>query len=564
MQLLEAQARIAAGPTAEPRSRRRRLHVTEGKVVFLVCAAGYLAVATYLVLIRHCIFGDALSRVANAQFVLSSRDPHLASIGFVWNPLPSLVLVPFVPLRGLMPAVFTTGYLGSISTALFMAGAVAVFHGTLADLRIGRVTRWLLTAVFALHPMVVLYAANGMSEAPLLFFVLLTSRHLIRWLEARDPASLMRVGMALGGAYLTRYEAVAPGLAVICLVLALTAWRTPGDWLARRRAAFADGAVVALPFLFTFGMWAVISRVIVKQWFPTLQSEYGNSAQVSGSRRLIEQATGADLAGRLSYAGHQLLGLEPLAAVLVVLVLLVAALRRDARGLAPLAVAGAVLAFDLFAFLTGKSFGWLRFEIAVIPLAALSAALLVALLPSARWIRWTAGAVVIALLLPAFATTVLTLLDRRLAREETEVLRGALLPHHSSVQELDGPHRWEPAWAIASYIDHRSDIRRGKVLTDAAFSFPVLLASRHTDKYVITPDEDFKPKLADPVTFGVTFLLVPNPESATFDALNVAYPNLFKGGYPGSHLEREWKNAAGKPAWRLYRLPRAAAATSPS
>src|SRR3954469_15365368 len=92
------------GAATDPAGRRQRMRLqlhwpSERAVVFWMSAAVYLTAAVYFVLIRHSIFGDALSRVANAQYVLSSRDPHLASIGFVWNPLPSLVLVPFVPLR---------------------------------------------------------------------------------------------------------------------------------------------------------------------------------------------------------------------------------------------------------------------------------------------------------------------------------------------------------------------------------------------------------------------------------------------------------------------------------
>jgi hypothetical protein len=559
MKLLDRPAPVVREPAVGPRRRRLRLRLgwpSEGTVVFCLSAAAYLSAAVYFVLIRHSIFGDALSRVANAQYVVSSRDPHLASIGFVWNPLPSLVLVPFVPLRGLIPVFFTTGFIGSIASALFMAGAVALLRGTLADLGVDRLFRLLLTAAFALHPMIVIYAYNGMSEAPLLFFIVLTSRHLLRWIADREPRELMLVGMSLGGAYLVRYEALAAGLAVIGFVVVITALGTRGPWPVRRSAAFSDGAVVGLPFLLSFGLWAAIARIIVKQWFPTLQSEYGNTAQVAGSRKYIDEVTGAGFPARLSYAAHQLLGLEPLIAVLLVLVLVLAAIRRDFRGLAPVAVAGAVLAFDALALLTGKSFGWLRFQIAVIPLAFLLAGVLVALVREWRWVRWVSGTVALALLLPAFATSAATLLDRRLAREETEVVRGVVVPSRSTQDELRNEHKWEASWQVAAYIDSNPAIRRGQVLADAAFAFPVLLASRHTDKYVITPDQDFKPKLADPITFHVSYMLVPDPESASFDALNVAYPTLFKDGFPGGELVREWKNPAGKAQWRLYRLPK--------
>ena len=55
----------------------------------------YLAVALWLSAL-DLVFPDAMSRVANGYYVLFSRDPHLAAIGFVWNPLPSLAAIPLL------------------------------------------------------------------------------------------------------------------------------------------------------------------------------------------------------------------------------------------------------------------------------------------------------------------------------------------------------------------------------------------------------------------------------------------------------------------------------------
>src|ERR1041385_9278526 len=70
---------------AHPRLRLRLPDPLAG-VAFL----GYIALGSYLALVLHAYHGDAYSRVANAYYVLYSRDPHLAAIGFVWMPLPSL------------------------------------------------------------------------------------------------------------------------------------------------------------------------------------------------------------------------------------------------------------------------------------------------------------------------------------------------------------------------------------------------------------------------------------------------------------------------------------------
>ena len=543
--LLTRWGEVPAGPS--------RFRVDERTLVFAVAAVAYLALSAYLILVHHAIFPDSLSRVGNAQYVVSSRDPHLASIGFVWNPLPSLLLVPFIPLRWLWPSAVSTGFLGGIESALFMAGAVAVLRGTLADLGLGRVLRLTLTAAFALHPMIVIYAYNGMSEAPLLFFALLTARALMSWLRQGTSRHLVTAGFGLALGYLTRYEMVAPALAVVLLVVVVSALRSAGGWRQRRAVALTDAAVVGLPFLFVFAMWALLARVIVKQWFPTLQSEYGNTAQVSESRLMIDDIVGHTVRERLDYVAHQLVGLEPLLAVAIVLALLLAAMRRDARALGPLAVAGAVISFDVLAGVTGRSFGWLRFEIAAIPLAVLLAGCLVATLRQ-HWLRAGAGLAAVAMVLPAVWLSLPTVFDRRLGREEAQVLQALAYPKRASLSELEERRRIDVAAQIARYVEAEG-FPRGSVLTDAAFAFPVLLATRDPKAYVITPDQDFHPALADPVAFGVRYLLVPNPDRASFDALNVAYPTLYAQGWPEALLVKEWAATGPGPSWRLYRLP---------
>src|SRR3982074_579514 len=106
-------ARVGWGPRAEAQ-----------RGGFGFALAGSLAAATYLVFGVHVVIGDALSRVANAQYVLFSRDPHLAAIGFVWNPLPSLVELIVLPFRSLWPVLAQVGFAANLMSALFMAGAV--------------------------------------------------------------------------------------------------------------------------------------------------------------------------------------------------------------------------------------------------------------------------------------------------------------------------------------------------------------------------------------------------------------------------------------------------------
>src|SRR5438309_6829994 len=153
-----------ADEAQRPQATRGRLPRT-GLLVFGAALVLYLAVAVVLVFGANVILGDALARVANAYRILFSRDPHLASIGFVWSPLPSLAELPLLPLKAFWPDLASRGFAGNIVTAAFMAGAVYQLWAFLRELALSRLMRLGLTAAFALHPLIVFFGANGMSEA---------------------------------------------------------------------------------------------------------------------------------------------------------------------------------------------------------------------------------------------------------------------------------------------------------------------------------------------------------------------------------------------------------------
>ena len=61
----------------------------EPQILFALLFTVYFLAACYLTLVANVIYGDAWSRVEIAYRILSSRDPHLAAIGFIWGPLRS-------------------------------------------------------------------------------------------------------------------------------------------------------------------------------------------------------------------------------------------------------------------------------------------------------------------------------------------------------------------------------------------------------------------------------------------------------------------------------------------
>ena len=217
--------------------------------------------------------------MANGYYILYSRDPHLAAIGFVWEPLTSLFDTVFLLGNHLWPALAHNDMAGSLTSAFSMAGAAYQLLLTLKEGGVARVPRLILTAFFALDPMILLYSGNGMSEGLYLFTLLAATRYLVRWMHTGQLRSLAYAATALGFSYLTRNEAAASVMAGGLAVFVVSYRRAHGDRMARRAAAMADATIFAVPGVVAATGWAVASYVITGVFFAQYSSIYGSSSQ---------------------------------------------------------------------------------------------------------------------------------------------------------------------------------------------------------------------------------------------------------------------------------------------
>ena len=537
------------GVTGRAQPSRPRTRRPGGRFFFfLLPLALYLGAGAYLNLITHAIVGDAWSRAGNAYYVLFSRDPHLAAIGFVWNPLPSLLEMPLVLLHDLWPPLITQGYAACILSALSMAGAVYLLRGTLRDWNVPWLARDAITILFALHPMIVEYGADGDSEAVWLLLLLLTIRSFSRWIRDDDTASLAITGIGIALAYMVRYEAGAIAIVAVGLVVPATYHRTSGTTKARLVAGVADALVAGTPFAVAFVGWAIASYLIVGNPFEQFSSAYGTTSQLkadSGLAAHLGQGVSA-----IPWVLAQVGSLEPALFLLALLALMVAVIRRDPRVLAPLCLLGAVLAFAGFVYATGRTGGWMRYYITAVPLACLLAGILLArpvrlpgLPPAGR--RWIPGIVRGLAALATIASIAVALPVATWAMYNTTLGTGEQDQANQTAAYRQGE-------LVASAIDGMN-LGRGSVLVDVFMGFPVVLESSNPTQFVITPDRDFKPTVAAPDSFDVRYLLVPEPTGlATLDALNHQWPGIYQDGAGIGKLVREFPALPGTPAWRLY------------
>ncbi|MGW5381751.1 ArnT family glycosyltransferase [Nocardia sp. NPDC003963] len=540
--------------------------------LFALATLGYLAAGLYLAIEPHYILGDSLSRVSAARSVLFSRDPHLAAIGFIFTPLATVVQLPAVALSQWWPELTSWNITGVLMSAPFMAGAVIQIRGICIDRGAPTWLVWVLTAVFALNPMVVFYAANGMSEAPFLFLLCWTTRRLIRWLHTDDVHDLCIAGVALALAYLTRYDAL-PAAAGVTVFVAVVTWLRAREPRRDRVTDTAmDALLVAAPTGVAFVVWTVTSWLITGEPFQQFTSNYGNTS-------IIEQSSGGGTTTigpvyGLVFSISEIMVLGPVLPVLIPVCLVLSWRRRDPEVLAAGIVFGAVLVFATRNYMTGTTFPFLRFYISAIPLMVVLACQLVPArgpVPARRPGRHQRprGTVPGARRAPAVFAAVGVL--------ATPVVTGALMMSPTlsvqqyALQEIIFPDpadtaavRSEQRRIIASFHTERElagylddlNLPDSSVLMDTVYGFAVYTATDRPHTYIIPSDQDFITVLNDPAAHGVQYILaVPNSGRGASDAINVRYPTLYETGAEIATPELEIPNDGDdQPTWRLYRV----------
>lgn len=545
----------------------RRLKIT----VYFAFLVVYLAVGYWLQVGHDFIMGDTLSRVVATQSVLFSRDPHLAALGFIFTPVSAMVQIPAVLLSPWWPDIAVRAFAGTIMSSLFMAGAAVQILSMGTDRGLPRAYSVTITLLFALNPMIVFYGSNGMSEAPFIFFMSWAVRRLIMWMVDDDVHHLITAGgIAMGLAYLTRYDALASVGSAGLLVGATTYLRAkPAP---RMRRAVLDMLIVSGPGVLAFFGWAAAGWLITGEAFAQFTSQYGNTA-------ILEQSgqTAPDFGDGVEFAMVCIMLLAPTVLPLA----LWAVMQRWARPnwqvlIVPLTMFGAVLAFQTYSYASGSTFPFLRFFIIAIPLTACLAMLavpdgvlreptrrgryapLVATETPQRGsaARYIAVAATVALGIPL---TIFGMAQPKYAPQEYAL--GAILnPDPYNVTDRKAiEHRIARTFAterkIAQYLENLN-LPDSSVITDTVYGFGILAASSRPRVFVIPSDPDFTELLNDPPANGIRYLLaVPRTGRGTADALNVRYPTLYDTGAEVATLELEIPNDGdGQPDWRLYRV----------
>jgi hypothetical protein len=264
--------------------------------------------------------------------------------------------------------------------------------------------------------------------------------------------------------------------------------------------------------------------------------------------------------------------LAPLVPVALVVALGIAIKRRDPRVLGPLTVLGGSLAFDALGVLSNSLQPWYRYFLATVPLDILLVGCAIAGPPYVanqirplrqknsrdirlRWKTIGASLFVLMVVAPSIPASGMGIFASSIQSSESVELGGLVLAHPNEKDQQFARH-YAHIQAIDAYIGgmHLAD---GSIVVDTFGSCtPQIVTTVPNPKvFVITNDRDFKRVLADPLTFQAHYLLDPQPVGVdTLDALNVAYPNLYKDGAGFSRLVHQFGSDGTCAVYRLYQV----------
>src|SRR5437764_14046058 len=200
----EEGGRVVRGPhprgtplDTEPGIHRTPLpSVREGLIIAVVCFAAYMAIGYWFTINQHVIIFDALDRLTRALLVWHNDPPKLAAIGFVFPPLTTAMFLPLAAIKPIATSLIAIPLASSVCAAI----TIVFLDRTLARCDMPLPLRAPLLLAFAINPLWVFYAGNGMSEALYSAFLAFSLYTFVSWYATTEPRYL--IGSGFGIAFL--------------------------------------------------------------------------------------------------------------------------------------------------------------------------------------------------------------------------------------------------------------------------------------------------------------------------------------------------------------------------
>ncbi len=533
------------------RDRVRSLEQLEPYVVVALALALYLALSAYVIIDRDLRGGDPASRLLNAYLVTHGDQQKLASIGFVFPPVQTLVLIP----AAVVPGLFETFYAVGMMSAIFAAGAVYWIWRAAALFPFSRPMRLAIVALFAFNPMMLVFAVNGMGESLAYLFLAAAAYNLLALDQSHNIKHVIFAGLWLGVAAVTRYELALVAVAVGITLFLRYYWEEPlphqrrdySRWTRASGVFLAFSAVAIYPML----LWLLANWLIMGHplWFVV-----GDQ----GILNVTPEDAAVGVLGGLRTATQLTLLAFPAAFVAVAAALAAAVLRRSTAGLTLAAAVAILPLIQVFMLALGAGLEIIRYYTMIIPLSFV--ALLYAVdalrrLPRIRLSLGQSGAVLLATLFLGGVVSGYTL--------ETQTQFGNI--EFSTWQALQGqrvpPGLLDEAIAVGQEV--QAIIPPGeRVLIDYfGTGYTVRFGLTDSGQVLDFTAPDFEAATKNPWSY-VDWVLLPEPVGRhLLNPIQIYHPELYAEVSVIAEKVREWPDSANK--WKLFRLDRGATPLPP-
>lgn len=524
-----------------------RNSLRENFLVFGIALAIYLAAGTYLTVFVRYLPYDGLSRLVSAWLVVYGTEFKLASIGFVWPPIPTLLILPFV----VLPAFVKSWMAIVIVSAAFMALACMMVNRLAELCGFSKGWRWLVTALFGLNPLIFIFAINGMSEAILIGLSLVGFYWLIKFWQIERSTHLILAAGFFGLLPLIRYEFTLI-TAYTGIILVVLCWRRRDDFSEKGFREFLEGRLLAYSSLAIYPLfvWSFSSWMVMDNPLYYLLNERSALSLAELSIEAVGLITSPWTAFRLTFGvwiGCYLVGfLASLAG------LYLGFLRRSGflvlMALLPVLIP--LMQFILLIYRAGIPL--VRYFIMAVPLGLIIGLLVVGLLlPQAEERRrgrpiLLGGFAFLMLISNLFSFRTLVNYPYPSIEQQTWIsLTEGSLPEDANVDE---------AYAIGQML--ADTLPAGsKVLIDTYhFGFAVMLGAGRHDLFVDFTDPNYEAALKNPASYVDYVILPRNSDRGALYSVNQEHESLYTEG--ASWAEAVENLPVTAVGWKLYKVKR--------
>ncbi|MDD3223140.1 MAG: glycosyltransferase family 39 protein [Clostridium sp.] len=498
------------------------------RILFIFIFISEFIFGYYINHVKQLISGDSLSRVTNAFYVIYSKPPHLAALGFVWNPLPSFLELPFTLLWPFYKPIVTSALAGVIITSIFAAGSAVLIFRSFMEFKTSIWMSIIIVLLYAFNPYIFLYGANGMSEMIFIFFIIWTIVNLTKFMDDGQYQHFLKIAFSLCFAFLTRYESV-PLIIGIAIIIVILIFTDNKDSLVKKsnlkdKLQRIEGIFIMLftPGAFVVIVWIAVNYIIQGNGLYFLNSAYSNvgqSGSITGNLG-IAKSIGNPLLTISFMFNKSIYFLIPFFLVILNRIIHRKLFKRDTLIFLILISSLYIMQFGLI--LKGLSAGWIRYFVYALPI-------------SIAWIPyemknvnkvWKFSSNFIAAILSA-VLAVFVLLNSQTIPDQFNVLG-----HNKMDLTIQSQN------TIADYINKK--LPNSIILMDSFDTFSTIVNCNNQNNIIKTSDSNFNSAVNTPQKSSANYIVVPDPKTnlGKSDAINIKYPKLYKKGETWCTLEK--------------------------